>query len=159
MQGGSLIFVAKGRKTLTLTVQQCLYSSLKNGNNIRDLYVCYPWLDPPFKMKVLGTFLAHFLMNLNINVWLPFKYSCPLKTKAYIFAVQPGFWKNAAQWSVVRSVCKQWGHLYFSGHNFFSLHLLSFFFKMSDAKWVQLSFPSPPLHSYINPKNIYQTSI
>ena len=27
--------------------------------------------------------------------------------------------KNAAQQSVVRSVCKQWVHLYFLGHNFF----------------------------------------
>ena len=26
--------------------------------------------------------------------------------------------KNAAQQSVVRDVCKQWGHLYFLGHNF-----------------------------------------
>ena len=35
--------------------------------------------------------------------------------------------ENAAQRSVVRSLCKEWGHLYFLGHIFFSFisHLSS----------------------------------
>ena len=56
--------------------------------------------------------------------------------------------RNAEQGSVVRSVCKQWVHLYFYVLFFyffililFLIHYLSSFFKMSDGS----NYPSPPI--------------